>query len=78
MRLIKSFIVAFSMYSRIPMPRFNWDSEDMKYHLIFFPWVGAVIGALEYGLLILTEKYNILNSAFAALAIAIPLIVTGG
>lgn len=78
MRLIKSFIVAFSMYSRIPMPRFTWDSEDMKYHLIFFPWVGAVIGLLEYGLLLLTEKYGFPNAAFGALAIAIPFIVTGG
>ena len=78
MRLIKSFIVAFSMYSRIPMPRFTWDSEDMKYHLIFFPWVGAVIGALEYGLLLLTEKYSFPSAAFASLAIAIPLIITGG
>lgn len=78
MRIIKSFIVAFSMYSRIPMPRFTWDSEDMKYHLIFFPWIGAVIGLLEYGLLLLTEKYGFPNAAFAALAIAIPLIVTGG
>ena len=78
MRLIKSFIVAFSMYSRIPMPRFTWDSEDMKYHLAFFPWIGAVIGLLEYGLLLLNEKYSFPNTAFAALAIAIPLIVTGG
>lgn len=78
MRIIKSFIVAFSMYSRIPMPRFTWDSDDMKYHLIFFPWIGAVIGLLEYGLLLLTEKYGFPNAAFGALAIAIPLIVTGG
>ena len=78
MRFLKAFVVAFSMYSRIPMPKFTWDSEDMKYHLIFFPWVGAVIGALEYGLLLLTEKYGFPNAAFAALAIAIPLIVTGG
>ena len=37
----KAFVVAFSLYSKIPMPRFNWESEDMKYHLCFFPWVGA-------------------------------------
>ena len=44
MIILKSFAVAFSMYSRIPMPRFKWDEKDMRYHLIFFPLVGAVIG----------------------------------
>ena len=78
MRFIKAFVVAFSMYSRIPMPKFTWDSEDMKYHLIFFPWVGAVIGALEYGLLLLKDYYDLPMVAFVALAMAIPLIVTGG
>ncbi|SFH53722.1 cobalamin-5'-phosphate synthase [Pseudobutyrivibrio sp. OR37] len=78
MRFLKAFVVAFSMYSRIPMPRFTWDSEDMKYHLIFFPWVGAVIGAMEYGLLLLGEYYDIPLGAFVALAMALPLIVTGG
>ena len=78
MKIIKSFIVAFSMYSRIPMPKFNWESEDMKYHLIFFPWVGAVIGGLEYLLYIFYETYQLPSLVMALLAIAIPLIVTGG
>ena len=45
MRIIKSFFIAFSMYSKIPMPQFQWKDEDMRYALCFFPWVGAVIGA---------------------------------
>jgi adenosylcobinamide-GDP ribazoletransferase len=60
------------------MPRFNWESEDMKYHLIFFPWVGAVIGAMEYLLYYLYERYEFHSLVLAALAIAIPLIITGG
>ncbi len=70
--------MAFSMYSRIPMPRFDWESEDMKYHLIFFPWVGMVIAALEYLWRMLGDKFNIEVVAFVAVSIAIPLIVTGG
>lgn len=66
------------MYSRIPMPHFEWASDDMKYHLIFFPWVGAVIGVLEYALYYLYEKYQYPHLALAALALAIPLVVTGG
>ena len=59
MKILKSIAVAFSMYSRIPMPRFEWGSEDMKYHLIFFPFIGVVIGALEYGWLLLSGYLSI-------------------
>jgi adenosylcobinamide-GDP ribazoletransferase len=78
MRILKAFAVAFSMYSRIPMPKFNWASEDMKYHLIFFPFVGAVIGGLEYLWMLLTDKYQIEHLAFVAIAMVIPILVTGG
>lgn len=77
-RVFKSIAVAFSMYSRIPMPRFEWGTEDMKYHLCFFPWVGAVIGILEYAWLRLAEYSGTGQTAFTALALAIPLLVTGG
>ena len=36
MRIIKSFFIAFSMYSKIPMPQFQWKDEDMRYALCFF------------------------------------------
>ena len=78
MRIIKSIIVAFSMYSRIPMPGFKWESDDMKYHFIFFPWIGGVILALEYALRIFVKHYNIPTIVFTFLAVVIPLIITGG
>ena len=46
MKLIRSCIVSVSMYSKIPMPQFKWNDDDMKYMLVFFPWIGAVIGLL--------------------------------
>ena len=48
-RLANSFGIAFSMYSRIPMVRCDWTEENMKYVMCFFPWIGAVIGALCFG-----------------------------
>lgn len=74
----KSLDVAFSMYSKIPMPRFNWASEDMKYHLCFFPWVGAFIGLVEFIGFYFYKKYNLDSTLFYLLAIAFPIIVTGG
>lgn len=45
MNLIRSFLIAFSMYSRIPVPGTDWNREAMKYSMCFFPLIGVVIGA---------------------------------
>lgn len=74
----KAFVVAFSIYSKIPMPRFAWESEDMRYHLCFFPWVGALIGLVEWLWCKLCTVKGIDGFAFACIAIAIPLLITGG
>ena len=55
MNLIGSFVIAFSMYSRIPMPRMDWTEERMRYALCFFPLIGAVIGAVEIATFALCE-----------------------
>ena len=41
-KIAKACNVAFSMYSKIPMPRFEWASEDMRYHLFFFPRIAGM------------------------------------
>ena len=43
---LKALVIAFSMYSQIPMPQFTWQDKEMKYAFCFFPWVGAVIGGI--------------------------------
>ena len=49
MKLIRTLCLAFSMYSRIPMPILEYTQEDMRYTFLAFPLVGVVIAALEYG-----------------------------
>ena len=78
MRIIKSFFIAFSMYSKIPMPQFEWKDEDMRYTLCFFPWVGAVIGALLCLWKLFCDRFGIGTLCYAAIGTAIPLLVTGG
>lgn len=46
MSVLKSFVIAFAMYSRIPVPQFEWKERDMRYVICFFPFVGVVIGAV--------------------------------
>lgn len=78
MRILKSFCIAFSMYSRIPMPQFTWKDEDMRYALCFFPWVGAVIGGCVYLWWLFCTHFGVGDFCYICIGAAIPLIVTGG
>ena len=79
MKFIKnSFIIAFSMYSKVPMPRAEWDEDNMKYVMCFFPLIGAVIGAAivawDYvgNLLPLSPVFHTI------VMVLLPIVITGG
>ena len=76
--LSNHFFIAFSMYSKIPMPQFEWKDEDMRYALCFFPWVGAVIGVLWYLWKWICDRFAVGTLCYAVVGTAIPILVTGG
>lgn len=78
MRILRSMAIAFSTYSKIPVPVFEWKEEDMRYSMCFFPWVGAVIGGLVWLWFRLSLWLGIHTLTFVLTAAAIPLLVTGG
>lgn len=78
MTLLKSLCISFSIYSKIPMPQFAWKEEDMRYTLCFFPWVGAVIGALVWFWLWICNRLGFNMFCYLLFGTAIPLLVTGG
>lgn len=78
MRMLETMVVAFSMFSALPMPRVEWREDNMRYSLCAFPLIGAVIGlfcwfwAWVCGAL---ELPVLLRGAGLCL---IPVLVTGG
>lgn len=78
MRVIKSMLIAFSMYSRIPVPQFPWKDEDMKYVMCFFPAVGLVIGTAVFGWGMLAQAFSMGNVMYALIGAALPLFLSGG
>lgn len=76
--ILKAFVVAFSMYSKIPMPRFVWGSRDMEYHLCFFPLVGAVIGGSIFLWSYICNFIPVSDAFKTIIAITVSLIITGG
>lgn len=78
MKTIKACALAFSMYSRLPMPKTEWDKDSMEYVFCFFPLVGVVLGLL----LILWRRVSLfleLGSVLtASVCVILPIIYTGG
>ena len=74
----KSVLVAFSLYSRIPMPHVSLNDDDSKYAITFLPLVGVVIGGIIYGVFILCAYAKLPAFATAVILTVIPLAVTGG
>lgn len=73
-----NFKVAFAMYSKIPMPPADWEKENMKYALCFFPWVGLAVGAVSAVLFWLLQQIGAGSMLRAAVLTAVPVLVTGG
>ena len=79
--MIKGFrrlIVSFSLYSVIPMPRISFDNDDMACSLMWFPLVGAVIGAGVFLVNGTALKEALPAAVRVMLTLLIPLVVTGG
>ena len=78
MKILKSICIAFSIYSKIPMPQFPWKEKDMEYMLCFFPWIGAVLGVVFFGWSSLCRHFEISEIARCCIQAFLPILITGG
>lgn len=76
--MLQALLIAFAMYSKIPMPPVAWNEKNMKYTLCYFPLVGAVIGLLSYLGASLCQ-WSHMHTFFTAVCLTLlPIFVTGG
>ena len=76
--MIHSLLIAFSLYSVLPMPRAEWTPKNMRYAMCFLPLVGLVIGGLEALWLFLGELWGLGPVLRGAAAALLPAAVSGG
>lgn len=76
--LLASCAIAFSTYSSIPMPQVEWNEENMRHTLVFFPLVGLAVGVVFWGVDALCGLLHVGTLLRAALRTAAPIAVTGG
>ena len=78
MKALRSLVMAFSMFSRIPMPHIDWRPESMRYMFLAFPLVGLLIGLALWGWSWIAQTLPLGGVLFAAGCTALPVLITGG
>ena len=76
--VINGLIIAVGMYSRIPMPKVEWNKKNMQYAICFFPVVGVMIGVLLYAWSVLCSACGFGQVCFGLIGTVLPITVTGG
>ena len=78
MKVLRSIALAFSMFSRLPAPRVDWDAENMRCMICALPLVGVPIGL---SLWLWTWLMGVLDCGPflpAAGLTLLPVLITGG
>ena len=78
MKLIRSLWIAISAYSIIPVPRFDWSEENMRFSICFLPVVGIIEGLLLFSWRFFCDRMDTGIILFASGAALIPILITGG
>jgi len=80
MSVLKSFCLAFSMYSKLPVPGVAWEEKNMRYVFCFFPLIGLVLGAGMYVLWLSRSFLEVFIPfpVFVLVGTVLPVAVTGG
>lgn len=78
MIVMETVLVAFAMFSAIPLPQPDWNENNMRYALCAFPLIGLVCGALWWGWGAVCGWLDVSGLLRGAGLCLIPVLVTGG
>ena len=78
MDVLRSAAMAFSSFSRIPVPQVEWTESSMRYMMCFFPVIGVAIGVVLGLWCALCQWLGFAPVLFGAGVALVPLLVTGG
>ena len=78
MTILQSLIIALSMYSKLPMPRITWTTENTKHVMCFFPVVGVLTGICVWGAGTHLLEHGCGVLLFSSIMTVLPIAVNGG
>ena len=71
-------LVAFSLYSAVPVPQVQWEKKTMRWALSFLPLVGVLVGVVEWLWYLFCAHFGAAALFYSVGAALIPLFVSGG
>ena len=75
--MLRSLCIAVAMYSKLPVPRVDWDKKSLSWAMCFFPVVGVVIALLLGIWLRLCAWLGFGPFLRSAVALLLPIAVSG-
>ena len=78
MNILRGMVIAFAMYSRLPMPRVDWTPPALRYALWMLPLVGLIEGSLLLCWWQLALFAGIDGMLLPAGLVLLPVLYTGG
>ena len=78
MIVLETLVVAFSMFSAIPMPQITWNGRNMRWSLCAFPLIGVLIAACCWGWELLSARFGLTGILRGAGLCLLPVLITGG
>lgn len=76
--MLDSILMAFSLYSRIPVPQAKWNDRSMRWCICFLPLVGAVIGAAQMAAFAVLTHFSFGGVFRGAVLTVLPILLSGG
>ncbi len=78
MTILASFLLAFGLFSKIPVPQRPWKDSNLRYLLAAFPLISLALAACLFAWLWLCDWFDLGAFLFASGLTLIPILVTGG
>lgn len=78
MRILNPLFIAFSTYSRIPVPKVEWTDENRRLTMCFFPLIGVCVGIALTLWLALCDGLKIGALLRGAIGAMLPMLISGG
>lgn len=75
--LYKGLNMAISMFTIIPLPKYEWDEKSAKHMMKLYPLIGLIIGSLWYGSAVILSRFNCPIMLKSAIIMMIPFLLTG-
>lgn len=76
-KYFKGFLMAISMFTVIPLPKYEWDDEGGKNIMKFYPIIGLIVGIIWYGVFRLLDLLDASTIVTTAITLITPFILTG-